>query len=133
MCPALAWRRARSVVRQSSASPRLKLALTLASPPRPPSPFVPPPAEHHTNAPNIHDSSSADLRTLNNLNQNLRQYARSTDTGARGQVAARIHSRLQKNYDGDTEDFTNFVKLAAARNVRLTMLRGELEDAEGGK
>jgi len=70
---------------------------------------------------------------MNNLNQNLRRYARPTDNGARGQVASRIHSRLQKNYDGDTEDFTNFVKSAAQRNVRLTMLRGEIEDAAGGK
>lgn len=76
---------------------------------------------------------NADLRTVNNLNLNLRKYAKPTDTGARGQVAARIHSKLMKNYDGDTEDGVNFIHQAAQKNVRLTLLRGAREDAEAGK
>jgi len=65
------------------------------------------------------------LRTGNNLLSTLGKYAQPTDTGARGQVAARVQTKLAKNYDGDTEDFTNFVQAAAAKNIRLTLLRAD--------
>lgn len=71
---------------------------------------------------------SADLHTANNLMMNLRKTAKPTDNGARGQVAARVHSKLSKNYDGDTEDAVNFVQQAQQKNVRVMMVRGEVGD-----
>ena len=73
---------------------------------------------------------SADLHSANNLMMNMRAQAKPTDNGARGAVAARIHSKLAKNYDGDTEDGVNFIQQAAQRSVRQTMLRAAREEGK---
>lgn len=74
----------------------------------------------------------ADLSQANNLVMNLKKYAKPTDTGARGAVAARIHSKLAKNYDGDTEDGVNFIQQSAQKSVRLTLARSDMEQKKSG-
>jgi hypothetical protein len=72
---------------------------------------------------------STDLHTANNLAMNLRRYAKPTDNGPRGSVASRVNAKLLWNEDGDTEDTVHFVRQAAQKNVRVSMLRGAREDA----
>jgi hypothetical protein len=73
---------------------------------------------------------SADLHTMNNLMMNMRRNAKPTDNGPRGAVAARVHSKLAKNYDGDVDDGLHFVQQAAQKNIRVAMLRAAREEGK---
>jgi hypothetical protein len=111
---------------------RARAALALAPPSITRFSFVARPPSPLCRAPCLRQPPPLCKKKSQPLDYQKQQYAKPTDTGARGAVAARIHSKLAKNYDGDTEDGVNFIQQSAQKSVRLTLARSDLEQKKSG-
>lgn len=55
------------------------------------------------------------------------QYAKPTDNGARGEVAARRGAKRDYNDSGDLEDSNYYLEQAGQKNLRLMLVQDEME------
>lgn len=72
----------------------------------------------------------ASWRTYNNMLQTLGAYAKPTDHGARGEVAARRGAKRDYNDSGDLEDSNHYLEQAGQKSTRLMILDAERERAK---
>lgn len=69
----------------------------------------------------------ASWRSYNNMLSTLGRYAKPTDNGARGEVAARRGAKRDYNDSGDLEDSNYYLEQAGQKNLRLMLVQDEME------